>query len=857
VPQRFPRPVMALIAAGAAVVSICFSAMPASAASVRQSEWWLSNLDVTTALLASQGSGVTVAVLSDGVDASQPDLVGVVTQAAAPAGAPQATGQFLGEQGTGIASLIAGHGHGAAGASGIIGVAPAAKILSVPVTLPADDPQLADPTVAALIPGAIAAGIRYAVSHGAEVIDLPIDPGQPGATGAGGDSAAAGGSQAEQAAVQYAIAHDVVLVAPAGDDETTTDAPNFPAAYPGVIAVGAFNDKFVKAPFSSHDSYVTVTAAGQGVTAAANNGGYQVMNSTAAASAVVSGIVALIRSRYPGLGVTAVRKALITSTVFRPPNGLLDGSGYGTVDAARAMAAAAVLATPRSRLAGTNAARVVAPSAIPAAVTASSLTPHLLRAGAISGAVLVLLLLLIGWYALVSRRRARRQRQSTAEWAQRPAQSRYPQARPDGDAAFGYLAAPLGVAGSIAASGVRDRGVFSAAGSGLGPPRMAGRDLTDSDTMPALGPASRAVSRRPLVTGAPPWEPAPAPIGDLPWAATPALPAGPSPAAALPAGPTAASGGVLPSSEPPLAGIPAAPPSAGHASGLWASPATGQPQADRRGAHDPGRTTASGNLPVRRPAARASLPPPDLADPNLSARDPASPSLGARAAASPIMPGRPVRPSTLAPWGSGDAASDTGPTDWMSVTGQAAAANHPAPADLPAGSAMPGPGDWLRQADWPPRFDRATADNQPGQAASGSPDGPATGTWVSAVQHGDASSRARFGDEPSWTEPDPPAEQGPARLTSAGLPIRQPRSAASAQRSPSGSLWEPAATRPRDYPQASYRRGSHGRHDADRPGRRSVDSSDGDVPEPQDSSGRHIFDWDLPASADGYPPPAE
>jgi hypothetical protein len=848
VPQRFPRPVMALIAAGAAVVSICLSAVPASAGSVRQSEWWLSNLDVTTAWLASQGSGVTVAVLSDGVDASQPDLVGVVTEAPAPAGAPQATGQFLGEQGTGIASLIAGHGHGAAGASGIIGVAPAAKILSVPVTLPADDPQLADPTVAALIPGAIAAGIRYAVSRGAKVIDLPIDPGQPGATGAGGDSAAAGGSQAEQAAVQYAIAHDVVLVAPAGDDETTTDAPNFPAAYPGVIAVGAFNDKFVKAPFSSHDSYVTVTAAGQGVTAAANNGSYQVMNSTAAASAVVSGIVALIRSRYPGLGVSAVRKALITSTVFRPPNGLLDGSGYGTVDAARAMAAAAALATPQSRLAGANAQRIVAPSPIPATVMASPLTPHLLRAGAISAAVLVLLLLLIGWYVLVGRRRARRQRASTAEWAQRPAQSRYPQARPDGDAALGYLAAPLGVAGSIAASGVPDRGVFSAGGSGLGPLRAAGRDLTDSDTMPALGPASRAVSRRPAVTGAPPWEPAPAPIGELPWAATQALPAGPSPAPALPAGPTPSSSGVPPSAEPPLAGIPAAPPSAGHASGPWASPATRQPPADGREAREPGRSVISGNLPVRRPGTRASLP----------ARDSTVTGLPARAPASPNMPGRPVRPSTLAPWESGGVAGDTGPTDWMSATGQAAAGNHPAPADPPAQSELPGPADWLRRGDLPRRFDWPGADDQPGQAASGSPEGAASGTWVSAVQHGGARPQARFDDEASWNQPGPAAEQRPAEVTAAGLPIRQPRSATATPRSPSGSLWEPAATRPRDYPQASHRRGSHGRHDAERKGRRSAESSDGDVPEPQDSSGRHMFRWGSSAATDGYPaPPAE
>ena len=48
--------------------------------------------------------------------------------------------------------------------------------------------------------------------------------------------------------------------------------------------------------------------------AADNAGGYQAMNSTSAASAIVAGVVALIRSRYPSLTVADIRKALITTT---------------------------------------------------------------------------------------------------------------------------------------------------------------------------------------------------------------------------------------------------------------------------------------------------------------------------------------------------------------------------------------------------------------------------------------------------------------------------------------------------------------------------------------------------------------
>ena len=136
-----------------------------------------------------------------------------------------------------MAGLIAGHGHGAGGSEGITGIAPGARILSVQVTLEYNDPLDTDAAVTGRLPAAIAAGIRYAVAHGATVISLPLDPGMMGAPGAA--AAAAGGSQAERAAVAYAISRDVLLVAPAGDNGGGGNAVNYPAAYPGVIAVGA------------------------------------------------------------------------------------------------------------------------------------------------------------------------------------------------------------------------------------------------------------------------------------------------------------------------------------------------------------------------------------------------------------------------------------------------------------------------------------------------------------------------------------------------------------------------------------------------------------------------------------------
>jgi hypothetical protein len=472
---------------------------------------------------------VTVAVLSDGVVSSHPDLSGAVTAAPAISGAPVAGAQYYGEQGTPIASLIAGRGHDTNGASGIIGVAPQAQILSVPVTVPADDFQLGQPAVAAAIPAAIAAGIKYAVNHGANVIDLPADPGQPNANGVGGSAAAAGGSAAEQAAVSFALAHNVVLVAPAGDDALTTSAINYPAAYPGVISVGAFDSNLDKAPWTSHRSYVTLTAAGAGVLAATNSGGYQPMNSTTAASAMVAGVVALIKSRYPGLSAADIRKALITTTMFRRPGGLSNGSGYGALDAAQAFSAAAALGTPAKAQAGAGAQPRVTPRPAAAGTGAQSLTSQILRAGEISAAVLMLLLLVVLGYALARRRRrpSRLPAVMAAQWTAGHSQSRYPHAPlTDADRMLELFAAPA--ATPDRATGRADALPLPITGSLAGDLWRGDDDLfaapssaEEANRPTGSGSSQRAVPSRSPVSGAPPWEPAAQPEGELPWSDAP------------------------------------------------------------------------------------------------------------------------------------------------------------------------------------------------------------------------------------------------------------------------------------------------------------------------------------------------
>ena len=186
--------------------------------SVQAQEWWLAGLHVTQAWQTTEGAGITVAVLGTGVAAGHPDLAGSVSTGPDFTGSGRtAGGPFWGIDGTQVAGIIAGHGHGTGGETGMLGIAPAAKILSIRVSLEYNDPLNSDLAMARRLPAAIAEGITYAVDHGARIIDLPLDPGTAGLTGLG-DPAAAGGSPAEQAAVTYALGKNVVLVAPAGDD---------------------------------------------------------------------------------------------------------------------------------------------------------------------------------------------------------------------------------------------------------------------------------------------------------------------------------------------------------------------------------------------------------------------------------------------------------------------------------------------------------------------------------------------------------------------------------------------------------------------------------------------------------------
>jgi serine protease len=534
-----------------AVIAISWPALANAAAGyavaargVQAQEWWLGGLHVRQTWPGTEGAGITVAVLGTGVDPRYPDLAGSVT--AGPdytRSGRTAGGPFWGVNGTAVATAIAGHGHGTGRAGGLLGVAPAAKILSVRVTLEYNDPLNSETAIARRLPGAIASGIIYAVDHGARVIDLPLDPGTAGLTGQG-SPAAAGGSPAERAAVAYALRKNVVLVAPAGDDGQGPNLVDYPAAYRGVIAVGAVARNGQVAPFSSTRPYVSLTAPGVGLTSAVPPGGYTRISSTSASSGIVAGVAALIVSRFPHLTASQVGRALTGGAIARTAG---PGAGHGVIDATRAVrlatsySAASAAPKPTQPAAAPATHQPVRPSATVARpASASNLAGSLVRY--VVAGLCVLIVLLVG-LLLVMRRRRERPRAVAAEPGPRRARSRgqHEQRRPE--LAAGPVSAPSqSPSQSPGRSQPAPPGPSWAAtggwqgGSSLGEMQPAPAESFRPAMAPPPKPARTAATQTAASAG-PPWAPAPEPgrvFEPLPSVLSSALPPDPGPGIRVP-----------------------------------------------------------------------------------------------------------------------------------------------------------------------------------------------------------------------------------------------------------------------------------------------------------------------------------
>jgi subtilase family protein len=279
--------------------------------------------DLDSAGGLATGRGVTVALLSTGVDTSVKGLAGKVIKGpnyiskATPGSRTSATI---------TASVILG-------VPGVTqGAAPDARILSlrvIPDRSEAGYKKFFDSDNFVNTEGPILAqAITYAVRHGARVIE--VDPEIAGE--ANFNLTLAG-------AVNDAIGKGAVIVAPESNEGCGTCDYMYPAGLPGVIGVvstmlpGGVNPSQLSPPGSADQSARnnSVLIAGPGDWVPATPDGWGPYG-TSTAAAYVTSTIALIKQRYPGLSPALVARALAMSARDKPGGGYSMQVGFGVLD---------------------------------------------------------------------------------------------------------------------------------------------------------------------------------------------------------------------------------------------------------------------------------------------------------------------------------------------------------------------------------------------------------------------------------------------------------------------------------------------------------------------------------------------
>lgn len=284
-------------------------------------------LQTDAAWARSTGAGIVVAVVDSGIDGSNPHLKNAVVGGIDLVGDGERADGLSDPQGhgTAIAGQIAAR---AVDGSGVIGLAPDAKVMPVRVFRGTDDESVRNgfgPTTERL-----ATGIRYAAENGATIINVSLS-----------DYADSG---ALRDAVDFAHSRGSLVVASAGNratSEDTTDGPRYPAAYDAALAVTATDNGGVVTDDSIHGPHVDVSAPGADVATSATGAGDCIYASDAPSSsfatAYTSAAAALVAAAHPGEGPDEWAYRLEATAARTDPDRRDDVNGWGLIQPASAI----------------------------------------------------------------------------------------------------------------------------------------------------------------------------------------------------------------------------------------------------------------------------------------------------------------------------------------------------------------------------------------------------------------------------------------------------------------------------------------------------------------------------------------
>ncbi|MFD0638704.1 S8 family serine peptidase [Catenulispora yoronensis] len=279
-------------------------------------QWPLTYLKADQIWQLTKGGGVTVGLVDSGVSPLGDTRANLLSGADFSEGSTSTGTAHIDtdtdSHGTTMAVLIAGTG----GGQGLRGLAPEAKILPVRMQKQTGED-----------PAKITDAVKYATGQHVRVINMSLG------TAPTADLAAA---------VKAAQAADIVVVAAAGNGGTAKVIT--PAAYPGVVAVGAVDSTGTRWDSSSYGPQVALMGPGVGIPVEDATGAPKTARGTSNATAYVTASAALLRALHPDwtAGQT-IRALLATATKAGGTTGLTrnDKYGYGIVNPLAALSAGA------------------------------------------------------------------------------------------------------------------------------------------------------------------------------------------------------------------------------------------------------------------------------------------------------------------------------------------------------------------------------------------------------------------------------------------------------------------------------------------------------------------------------------
>jgi subtilisin family serine protease len=197
-------------------------------------------------------------------------------------------------------STMAEFGHGTMTAGIVHLIAPTAKIMPLKAFRADGSSNLSD----------IIRAIYYAADHGANVVSMSFSMAQS--------------SPGLQAAIQYALGKNVIMIASSGNDGSKTLV--YPASYGGVQGIGSSTNTDQRSAFSNYGSgVVTFAAPGEGVITTYPGGNYAAGWGTSFSTPMVAGAAALVLQARP-----ASKPGDVTNGLSKTKQ--ISDMGYGRID---------------------------------------------------------------------------------------------------------------------------------------------------------------------------------------------------------------------------------------------------------------------------------------------------------------------------------------------------------------------------------------------------------------------------------------------------------------------------------------------------------------------------------------------